>query len=141
VGAFFTCPIPSDSVEKKSSNTKKIYEASFFAKWVALSTISCFEDDVEVLIKVDDTNWVNWVGKNKKLVNKLKKSYLSCSPEWFDQQGDDIQNIVVTNFEIGKLVFEENGIPSISSVAFDFSFSLGGKTKVSNPDIFDALRF
>ena len=43
VGAFFTCPIPSDSVEKKSSNTKKIYEASFFAKWVALSTISCFQ--------------------------------------------------------------------------------------------------
>lgn len=93
------------------------------------------------MIKVDDASWVDWVGQNKKLVNKLKKSYLSCSPEWFDEQGDEIQNINVNNFEIGKLVFEANGIPSISSVAFDFSFSLGGKAKVSNPDIFDALRF
>jgi len=58
VGTFFTCPIPRESIEEILSIKKKAYEASFFAKWVALSTISYYEDDVEVLIKVGDANWV-----------------------------------------------------------------------------------
>ena len=73
VGTFFTCPIPRESIENKPSIKKKAYEASFFSKWVALSTISYYEDDVEVLIKVDDASWVDWVGQNKKLVNKLNR--------------------------------------------------------------------